>query len=84
MEWQDSEQVHFAEASRRFTKTVTCLLLLTFSHIEICCSLTIAYQYSYDNSDVIHRSVFYMKYNLSETRFCSRLQVKPTQMALLD
>jgi hypothetical protein len=30
--------------------------------------------------DIIHRPVFYLKHNVSETGFCLRLQVDPTQM----
>jgi hypothetical protein len=31
--------------------------------------------------DIIHHSVFYLKRNVSETRFCLRLHMEPTQMS---
>jgi hypothetical protein len=31
-----------------------------------------------------HRPVYFPKYNVSETGFCLRLQVKPTQLAATD
>jgi hypothetical protein len=35
--------------------------------------------------DIIHPTVFYLKtHNISETGFCLRLQVKPTQLGLID
>jgi hypothetical protein len=34
--------------------------------------------------DIIHRPVFYLKYNFSETEFCLRLQVEPTHLGLMD
>jgi hypothetical protein len=30
--------------------------------------------------NIIHRPVFYLKHDVSETRFCHCLQVEPTQM----
>jgi hypothetical protein len=30
--------------------------------------------------DIIHRPVFYLKQNVSETSFCRRLQVEPTEL----
>jgi hypothetical protein len=30
--------------------------------------------------DIIHRPASYIKYNVSETEFCLRLQVKPTKL----
>jgi hypothetical protein len=32
------------------------------------------------NLDIIYRLVFYLKYDISETGFCFRLQVEPTQL----
>jgi hypothetical protein len=34
--------------------------------------------------DIIHRCVFSLKQNVSETGFCPRLQVHPTQLCLTD
>jgi hypothetical protein len=34
--------------------------------------------------DIIHRPVFYLKYNVSETEFCLRLQVEPTELGPMD
>jgi hypothetical protein len=33
---------------------------------------------------IIHRPVFYLKYNISETEFCLRLQIKPIQLGPID
>jgi hypothetical protein len=33
--------------------------------------------------DVIHRPVFYFKHSVSESRFCLRLQMEPTQLGLI-
>jgi hypothetical protein len=33
-----------------------------------------------DFLDIIHRPVYTSKHNVSETGFCPRLQVKPTQL----
>jgi hypothetical protein len=30
--------------------------------------------------DIIHRTVFYLKHDVSETAFCLRIQVEPTQL----
>jgi hypothetical protein len=34
--------------------------------------------------DNIHRTVFYLKYNVSETILCFRLQVEPIQMGTIE
>jgi hypothetical protein len=34
--------------------------------------------------DIIHRPVFCLKHNISETEFCLRLQVEPTQLCPID
>jgi hypothetical protein len=34
--------------------------------------------------DIIHRPVFYLKYDVSETGFCLRLQKEPTRMGPID
>jgi hypothetical protein len=34
--------------------------------------------------DIIRRPVFYLKLNVSETGFCPRLQVEPTQLGAID
>jgi hypothetical protein len=34
--------------------------------------------------DIIHRSVFYLKHDTSETGFCLRLQVEPTEMGQIE
>jgi hypothetical protein len=34
--------------------------------------------------DIIHRPVFYLKYDISETGICLRLQVEPTQLGPID
>jgi hypothetical protein len=34
--------------------------------------------------DIIYLSVSYLKHNVSESGFCLRLQVEPTQMGLID
>jgi hypothetical protein len=34
--------------------------------------------------DIIHRPVFYLKQDFSDTGFCLRLQVEPTQMGPTD
>jgi hypothetical protein len=34
--------------------------------------------------DIIHRPVFYLKHKVSETGFCLRLQVIPTQLGPID
>jgi hypothetical protein len=34
--------------------------------------------------DIIHRPVYISKHNVSETGFCLRLQVKPTQLGAID
>jgi hypothetical protein len=34
--------------------------------------------------DIIHRPVFYLNHNVSETGFCLRLQVEPTQLGPTD
>jgi hypothetical protein len=34
--------------------------------------------------DINSRPVFYLKHNVSETGFCLRLQVKPTQLGPID
>jgi hypothetical protein len=40
--------------------------------------------YNYHNSEhyIIHRPLFYLKQNVSETEFCLRLQMVPTQLGL--
>jgi hypothetical protein len=34
--------------------------------------------------DIIHRPLYISKHNVSETGFCLRLQVKPTQLSPID
>jgi hypothetical protein len=34
--------------------------------------------------DIIHRPVFYIKHDVSDTGFCLRLQAKPTQMGPIE
>jgi hypothetical protein len=34
--------------------------------------------------DIIHHSIFYLKHDISETGFCPRLQVEPTQLVLIE
>jgi hypothetical protein len=34
--------------------------------------------------DTLHRPVYISKHNVSETGFCLRLQVKPTQLGTID
>jgi hypothetical protein len=34
--------------------------------------------------DIIHCPVYFSKHNVPETRFCLRLQVKPTLLSLID
>jgi hypothetical protein len=34
--------------------------------------------------DIIHRPVSYLRYGVSEIRFCIRLQVEPTQLGPID
>jgi hypothetical protein len=34
--------------------------------------------------DIIHRPVFYLKHNVSETAFCPNLQVEPSQLSPID
>jgi hypothetical protein len=34
--------------------------------------------------DIIYRPLFYLKHGFSETGFCPRLQVEPTQLGLTD
>jgi hypothetical protein len=34
--------------------------------------------------DIIHRPVFHLKHNVSETGFCLRIQVEHTQLGLID
>jgi hypothetical protein len=34
--------------------------------------------------DIIHRPVFYLEHNVSETGFCLRLQVEPTKLGPKD
>jgi hypothetical protein len=34
--------------------------------------------------DIIHRPVYFQEHNVSETGFCLRLQVKPTQLGPID
>jgi hypothetical protein len=34
--------------------------------------------------DIIHRPVYISKHNVSQTGFCLRLQVKPTQLGPID
>jgi hypothetical protein len=51
--------------------------------------LPIGLRRSYNNTtitilDIIHRLAFYLKRNVSETGFCPRLQVEPTQLGLTD
>jgi hypothetical protein len=36
------------------------------------------------NLDTIHRPVFYLKHDISDTGFCLRLQVVPTQLGKID
>jgi hypothetical protein len=33
---------------------------------------------------IIHRPVFYLKHDVSETRFCLRLEVEPTRMGRIE
>jgi hypothetical protein len=37
-----------------------------------------------NNLDIIYRPVFYLNYDVSETLFCLRLQVEPTQMGQIE
>jgi hypothetical protein len=34
--------------------------------------------------DIFHRPVYFSKHNVSETGFCLRLQVKPTELGPID
>jgi hypothetical protein len=34
--------------------------------------------------DIIHNNVFYLKHKVSETGFCLRLQVEPTQLGPIE
>jgi hypothetical protein len=40
--------------------------------------------YTYHNLDIIHCPLFYLKHYISETEFCHRLQVEPTQLDPTD
>jgi hypothetical protein len=46
--------------------------------------LTMVYYYNYQNSRQITFPLFYLKRDISKTRFCLRLQVEPTKLGSID
>jgi hypothetical protein len=47
-------------------------------------SFTLLYRLTITILDIIHRPVFYLKYDVSVTGFCLHLQVEPTQLGPID
>jgi hypothetical protein len=54
-------------------------LILSQPVNAMCRFVTLVYQYNSHNSGRYHRPVLYVKHYVSETGFCSSLQVGPTE-----